>query len=472
MKVNPSKCLPYACNRIEIGKTDYCVLCHKQITDFHYLNYPVGAHGSDEIIQEKHNRFVVFDPTKVSCLDDPSGSHHRYAHAQCIKDYHITSRKSSLEQKNFKWIPESLCEKKQIQYGNAWLKNTMHIEHPESADENLKNFVFGLGDMGLLQENLFNYTAPSGAVYRTYKGENQIIEFVHMDKFYATSLNIEDDDVLKRFPLWTSYIHDNDKSESLRKKRILAFDNIYPDTEKRLYKISEGKKKVEKLLSVREHESLLVENFSSESILKQDQQQELMDTEHRWWDGDLTFRIILNSNEVGLIEFMIKENAGPCHARSLFLYNVVSFGYRLNLTPEFLWFSKHLAVWMNRFTDIRRNYQTQIQNVYLTTSHLNTAFETQSKPSGFIRKSNKNVFWNVYYYWRTPSSTKYEKGSDAFPTNIVSIQNRSSFDASLLSDILSNRNKNIEKNLMPPDSQIQQNIARSSSQKKKKTSFI
>jgi len=381
-------------------------------------------------------------------------------------------RKNIVRTKSFNWIPDKFDEKKQIKYGNAWLKNTMHIDHPESADENLKKFVFGLGDMGLLQEIFFNYTAPSGVVYRTYKGENQIIEFVHMDKFYATSLNIEDDDALKRFPLWTSYIHDNDKLESLRKKRLLAFDKIYPDAEKRLYKMSEGKKKVENLLSVREHESLLVEKFSSESILKQDQQQELMDTEHRWWDGDLTFRMILNSKEVGLIEFMVKENAGPCRARSLFLYNVVSFGYGHNLTPEFLWFSKHLAVWMNRFTDVTRNYKTQIQNVYLTTSHLNKAFEIQSKPSGFIRKSNVNVFWNVYYYWKIPCLTKYEMGSDAFPTNIISIQNRSSLDASLLSDILANRNKIIDENLMPPDSQIQQNIPRSSNRKKDTKSLI
>jgi len=84
MNMKQSKCLPYACNKVKMGNTDKCTLCHKQITDFHHFNYPLQAHGSDEMNQERHNHFVVFDPARVSCCDDTSGLNHRYAHAQCF----------------------------------------------------------------------------------------------------------------------------------------------------------------------------------------------------------------------------------------------------------------------------------------------------------------------------------------------------------------------------------------------------
>ena len=445
MNVQSTGCTPYFCNKFEAGSNDMCTICNKKLDGFIKYKYPTPAGSSFLGSNNNLREFVVFDVSKIVPSDGKGGASHGYAHRECMeKTYGHALQEFPTPACN--WV--GMQGKKQLQTNEAYkyLFRKMQIYKPDNYDKGSMSFLKCIGDMGLMDSISANHKPPTGTVYRTHDGVKQCMEFVHFDKFHGMQIDPDNLDPSKRAPIMSNYTKDKAIADEMNSHREKSFNSIYGVVDY----VDKLTGQAEKLNLV-ENEAKSIEGFSVDHVFLQQRHHGLLDTGHRWWNTAFTFRILIQGKDAGIMEFKIVDNNDRKNKRhpgkSLFVYNVAAYIAGSKLCEYVFWFAKCLALYMNRFTDIKRYDEECIKQVYLTTSSLNKAMKRSAPDAHFTEVVITKVWWDRDYFWNVPYVHTYTPGLIDFPTNIVaSLPSDSYVPESVLTD-----NNSIVDTLLMPD---------------------
>jgi hypothetical protein len=389
---------------------------------------------------------------KVVPSDKKGGASHNYAHKSCIKQS-IKPDRTELPQTQYDWVGMKGKVQTQTSQAHKFLLKHMGIDKPLEYDENSMNFFKSIGDMGLMCSNQTSQRPPTGTVYRTHYGKQQCMEFVHFDKLFGMEINPDDLNPYKRVPIMSNYVQVPDLTQQMKKYRENAFDAIY-NKDSFVERLNKVTGKIEKLNLV-ENEAQFIDGFSADHVFIQEPHHGLLDNTHRWWNKPFTFRILIDGADVGIMEFKIIDNYSSKQklhpGKSLFVYNVAAHAPGSNVCPYVFWFAKNLALYMNRFTDIKTYDEDRINQVYLTTSSFNKAMKRDAPLALFTEVITDKLWWNRDYFWNVPYVHTYSHAVDDFPTNIVASL---AVDSYVPAGILSDSRNIIDTLLMPNDSEM------------------
>ena len=415
MNVHSTECTPYFCNRFESDSNNKCTICHQKLDGFSKFKYPTPA-GSLSAPRE----FVGFDVSRIVPSDRHGGALHGYAHRACMERLHAGTL-TEFPVPAYSWA----CMKGKIELQSnkvhRYLLENMQINKPAEYDKNSMNFFKCIGDMGLMDSIATNHKPPSGTVYRTHDGVRQCMQFVHFDKFHGMQIDPDDVDPNKRVPIMSNYTTQVGIADEMKEYRKKAFEAIYSETNF-VERVDELTGKTEKLNLV-QNEAKYIEGFSKEHVFLQELHHGLLNTGHRWWNLPFTFRILIEGKDAGIMELKIVDNdrgKNKLHpGKSLFVYNVAAYIAGSKLCGYVFWFAKFLALYMNRFTDIKAYDRECIKQVYLTTSSLNKAMKRDAPGALFTEIVIDKLWWDRDYVWNVPYVNTYSGDANKFPTNIV-----------------------------------------------------
>jgi len=410
MNVETTGCLPFACNHIIPNVNDRCAVCFTKLP-FITHEYPVPAHSSFEV-PPSPTHYVTFDPRLVVPADISNGRNHLYVCKNCkMPGRPKQGPKQNLALYKYMRTP-GIAGQIEKANGNAWFDKHVHPglkrkEYPVAT----WNYLMGLGEMGAFEANSSKTKAPMGTMYRVYKNEEQKIEFLHLDKFYGKQIQGKHADPTYWFPLWLSYRTDPVMMGHMEELRKKCYSLIYSKERHVECDVGPAVENNTQIYNLEEHETKFIKNFGLHSVLNYQAHATQLDANYRWWNGHMTYRVLINGEDTGLVEFKLKrtekkrkfgELGNLEMTNSLYLYNVAAFKVGNDLTPHCLWFAKHLAMWINKFSDIRSVDGYSLDNVYLTTSTRNSAFSKAQQGSGFYKVPNEDVYWDVHYCWDLP----------------------------------------------------------------------
>jgi len=426
-----------------------CTICNKKLDGFIKYKYPTPAGSSFLGGTATPREFVVFDVSNIVPSDGKGGASHGYAHRACMEEKHRDAL-TEFPTPAFDWV--GMQGKKQLQTKQAYkyLSKKMQIDQPDKYDKGSMNFFKCIGDMGLMDSIVANYKPPTGTVYRTHDGVQQCMEFVHFDKFHGMQIDPDNLVPSKRVPIMSNYTRENSIADEMNVYRTNAFKAIYGVVDH----VDKLTGKIEKLNLV-ENEDKYIKGFSKDHVFIQQCHHGLLDTGHRWWNVPFTFRILIQGKDAGIMEFKIVDNnkvKQKLHpGKSLFVYNVAAYIAGSKLCGYVFWFAKCLALYMNRFTDIKKYDEECIKQVYLTTSSLNKAMKKHAPDALFTEIVTDKLWWDRDYLWNVPYVHTYSRGVDEFPTNIVASL---PLDTYVPDSVLSDRNSILDTLLMPDISEV------------------
>jgi len=418
-----SGCTPYFCNEFDKNDNGNCFLCHKPLVGMHRYKYPVPARSVYGAESRTPEYFAALNVQKIIPCDNMGGQSHRYACASCVsKQTKIKAPDLSLYP--CPWVGEHGIEDKQIEEGNRIGRADLGIVNVRSYHPNAMNFLRQIGDMGVSEADVANQHPPMATLYREINKVKECIEFVHFDKYYGMRIDTKDITPGKRSPCFENYRHYDTLLHTRTAKNAILFANIY-DENKFVEYFDEDSKQA-RTINLLENERLPTASgagFGAASIFKQEENHKLLDRKHRWWDYPFSFIILNCGLEIGMIEFFITnhDSSDDLHheGKSLFVYNIAADTKGHRITQCALWFAKHLALYLNRFTDVSTQGTGHIKRVFLSTSTLNTAFERDAPKCGFTRMTTLKKWWDCDYYCDLPWVQRYGQGTDVFPTNIT-----------------------------------------------------
>jgi len=449
INVHSTDCTPYFCNKFGADSNNECTICHQKLDGFSKHKYPTAA-GSSSTPRD----FVGFDVSRIVPSDGHGGSLHRYAHRECMQRLHgDTFASQEFPVPVYDWVGVKGKIELQNNKAHRYLLENLQIKKPTEYDKNSMNFFKCIGDMGLMDSIATKHKPPTGTVYRTHDGVRQCMQFVHFDKFHGMQIDPDDLDPNKRVPIMSNYTRQVDIADEMKEYRKKAFEAIYSE-ESFVQRFDEVTGKTERLNLI-QNEAKHIEGFSKEHVFLQERHHGLLNTGHRWWNHAFTFRILIQGKDMGILEFQIVDNdsvKNKLHpGKSLFVYNVAGYIAGSKICPYVFWFAKCLALYMNRFTDIKAYNEKCIKQVYLTTSSLNKAMKRDAPGAFFTEVVTDTLWWDRDYVWNVPYVHTYSQGVDEFPTNIVASL---PVDSYVPDSVRHDRNSVLDTLLMPSISEL------------------
>lgn len=426
----PSACTPLFCNKCFPGNVLLCACgkCGRNLLA-DTRNYIPYFHPEDDHNTLHPRNGVMWNPSRVKQVGE-----HSYAFIECDIPSLPENKGAKKMFKFHSGIEDELFDPRVKSQPTAvkflkqrgWIggERTQHRQDQDSLGETIE-LTQAFQDMGLF-ENISRGHPPSARIVRNFQNKVQTLEFTHTDEFFDMKIDVDNpSDAWKRVPIRANYksmqTADGKSYAILRKE---GFNSIYKKDAVYFAK-NDDKTPITVDLQARERQDN--PNFSYRSIFRNQHWRRIDAIADNWIRECMTIRITADSAMVGLFEMNIQDESDGPHRgkRCLYLNNVqVSKDFpNYKLSKYALWYTQQLALFINRFTLARYNFDPHlvkpIERVFLVTGKSNKGVENSAQKNSWASAEPDEDGYYQCNFWSPISDPGILRGLTHPPTTLI-----------------------------------------------------